>query len=106
MRLLLPAVSAGVLLFTAPWALAAPTCQDKTGGAIRCGTPGAMPVGWTLPPDQRWERDFYAPSEPTPTEQWSLIAVIGGLFAIIALMPKFDGWGAGDWDRQEGDEEE
>ncbi len=106
MRPMLPALAAAVLLSTAPAALAAPTCQDRTGDAVRCGTPGAMPVGWVLPAAQRWEREFHAPAEPTPTEQWSLIAIVGGLFALIALMPKFDGWGAGDWDRQEGDEEE
>jgi hypothetical protein len=32
----------------------------------------------------------------------SLIAVIGGLFALIALMPDFDG----QWDGQEGDEDD
>ena len=106
MRPSLPALAAAALLFSAPPAFAAPTCQDQTGAVIRCGVPGAMPVGWTLPPEQRWERDFNAPSGPTPAEQWSLVAVLGGLFALIALMPKFDGWGPGDWDRQEGDEEE
>jgi hypothetical protein len=35
-----------------------------------------------------------------------LICVIGMLLALIALMPEFDGWGAGDWDEQEGDQDE
>jgi hypothetical protein len=26
------------------------------------------------------------------------IVLVGGLFALIALMPKFDGWRDGDWD--------
>ena len=34
----------------------------------------------------------------------SAICFIGGLFALIALMPPFDGREGGDWGRQEGDE--
>jgi hypothetical protein len=34
----------------------------------------------------------------------SAICFICGLFALIALMPDFDGSKGGDWDRQEGDE--
>ena len=37
------------------------------------------------------------------TETLCLIAIVGGLFALIALMPDFDGSQPGDWDRQEGD---
>jgi hypothetical protein len=33
---------------------------------------------------------------------FSLIALVGGLFALIALMPDFDG----QWDQQEGDEDD
>jgi hypothetical protein len=87
-------------------AQAAPTCLTRTGDAARCGTPAAMPVGWTLPPEQAWRRQMSEASGPTPAQQWGLVAVIGGLFALIALMPKFDGSHPGDWDRQEGDEEE
>jgi hypothetical protein len=36
----------------------------------------------------------------------SVICVIGGLFALIALMPDFDGWREGDWDRRDSDEAE
>jgi len=34
-------------------------------------------------------------------ELFGAICLIVGLFALIALMPEFDGWRDGDWDRQE-----
>src|SRR5579871_64085 len=37
----------------APAALAAPTCKTERGGATRCNTPGAMPVGWVMSDAQR-----------------------------------------------------
>jgi hypothetical protein len=36
---------------------------------------------------------------------FGLACFLGGLFALIALMPSFDGWREGDWDRQEDDPE-
>jgi hypothetical protein len=42
-------MSVVALLLAASAAQAAPTCQDRHGGTVRCGTSGAMPVGWTLP---------------------------------------------------------
>ncbi len=47
MRALFLASAALVLLLAAPESRAGPTCQDHSGETIRCGTPGAMPVGWT-----------------------------------------------------------
>lgn len=77
------------LLAAAP-ARAAPTCVDREGGVIRCGTPGAMPVGWA-PPEAS---DTPADDMPGPGlgQLAGLVAVIGGLFALIALMPEFEGW--------------
>src|SRR5262249_31538461 len=43
-------------MFSAPQALAAPTCQTARGETIRCGTEGAMPVGWTLSAGERLAR--------------------------------------------------
>ena len=101
MRPIILAFTAAALLLTAPTALAAPTCQDRDGGTIKCGVPGAMPVGWTLPPDQRLDRQAEKPAQPITDVTWSLIFVLVGFFGLIAVMPKFDG----DWDRQEGDDD-
>ena len=90
---------AAVLLLTAPAAFAAPTCQDRHGLTIRCGTEGAMPVGWSLPFE---ERKFESHS-PTTGQLLHLIATLGLLFALIALLPEFDGRRSRDWGRQEDD---
>ena len=87
------------LLLSASAALAAPTCQDRDGLTIRCGTEGAMPVGWTLPFHERKIR----PPAPSASELLTLIATLGLLFALIALLPDFDGRSGADWDAQEGD---
>ncbi len=82
---------------------AAPTCRDQNGGTIRCGTRGAMPVGWSPPP--RSAAADLAPAALSAREGWALAALVGAVFALIALMPRFDGWSPGDWDRQEGDDD-
>jgi hypothetical protein len=38
-------------------------------------------------------------------ELFSAVCLIGGLFALIALMPDFDGARDSDWDRQQGEDE-
>jgi hypothetical protein len=97
---LLAAVTAIVLL-TAPAAIAAPTCQDRNGDTIRCGTDGAMPVGWTLPAPQRLQ--VLAARPPVdPVNLVGLGLFLVGFFALLALLPDFDG----QWDPQERDEEE
>jgi hypothetical protein len=98
-RASLPAILATVLLFAAHAAHAAPTCQDRDGLTIRCGTPGAMPVGWSLPFEER----KFRPPIPSASQMLTLIATLGLLFALIALLPQFDGSRGGDWDKQEGD---
>jgi len=92
------------VLAIAPAARASPTCQDAHGDSIRCGISGAMPVGWVLPAEMRLK--LPAPSQIPPQVLFGLICAIGGFFALIALMPDFDGWRSGDWDRQQDDEEE
>ncbi len=101
MRSILLALIAAATLFAAPAAIAAPTCQDRNGDTIRCGTEGAMPVGWTLPPEQRSRVLAARPPEP-PADLFGLGLFLIGFFALLALMPDFDG----KWDRQELDEEE
>lgn len=95
----LAAITAALLL-AAP-ALAAPTCDNRSGDTVKCGTPGAMPVGWAPSAADLVDR----PSDPglSPAEAVALIYILGAFFAIIALMPEFDGWQDGDWDEQEGD---
>jgi hypothetical protein len=88
----------------APPAFAAPTCQNRGGDTVRCGTGGAMPVGWRLPPGQRADRDASRPADLTLAEGLALVYLVGGLFVLLALMPPFDGWRPGDWGRQEEDE--
>ncbi len=90
-------------MFAGPVALAAPTCLDSGGATIRCGTSGAMPVGWTPSPEQVSDRESASSPGPSLSEAVAIIYVIGAIFALIALMPPFDGRDGGDWDEQEGD---
>ena len=88
MRSLIFAAVTTAVLLSAPASFAAPTCQDKLGGTIRCGTPGAMPVGWTLPADQRLPQV----PEPSIDQLLKLACVLGVFFALMALLPDFEGW--------------
>ena len=97
---------AGAATLLASAALAAPTCQDRNGETIRCGTQGAMPVGWSLSPQQRLEQQISKPKYPSTNELLELIGVMGVYFALLALMPEFDGQRTRDWGEQEGDREE
>jgi len=97
--LILPIAFAASLLATTA-ANAGPTCENRSGQAVRCATPGAMPLGWALPADERVGASSY--DSLSPTQWFGLISLIGGLFALIALMPDFDGWDreAEDSDKQ------
>jgi hypothetical protein len=106
MRPWISAFAVASTLLTTPAALAAPTCQDKNGETIRCGTPGAMPVGWTLSPQQRLELQVPKPKYPTTNELLELIGVMGVFFTLLALMPEFDGQRTREWVEQERDHEE
>jgi len=90
MRRSLLALIAVATLFSAPAAVAAPTCQDIHGGTIRCGTAGAMPVGWTLPFEQRVERGWVNPVEPR--QFLKVICVLGIYFCLLAMLPDFERW--------------
>ena len=70
-------------LMAAP-AVAAPTCQDRVGDTVRCGTPTAMPVGWTAP---AWDRQSI-PSDKS--EELKAVVFLLLLFALIALLPDFE----------------
>ena len=97
--LMLPLIAAA-MLFSANAAVAAPTCQTPAGETARCGTPGAMPVGWTLPYDQRPELTRHTDTL-SPAGWFALVALVGGLFALFALMPPFDRWGDTEEDGEE-----
>lgn len=92
------------LLMSAPAALAAPTCQDKDGGAIRCGVEGAMPVGWKAPPDAYFIKHQSEGADPDPAALANAILFIVLLLALFAVLPDFDGRSNADWGEQEGDE--
>jgi hypothetical protein len=94
-----------ILLLTAAPALAAPTCLTRNADTIRCGTKGAMPVGWKPSPQLLWDRQISRPAEQHLDELAKVICGLVLFFAMIALLPKFDGSKPEDWDRQEGDDE-
>jgi len=86
-----------VVLLTTP-ALAAPTCEGREGQTMRCGAPGAMPLGWTAPQADR------PPQATDRGDVFEAAAIIVLLFVLIALLPEFDGSRAQDW--EPGDREE
>jgi hypothetical protein len=102
MRIPRLAAMAAVLTLAAPAAIAAPTCQNRFGDTARCETAGAMPVGWTLSTRERLAVEMSRPQAPVLTDFFGLACVLAAFFALIALMPDFDGVG---WDAQESDEE-
>jgi hypothetical protein len=101
MRFAISALAVAGVLFSAAAAPAAPTCLDAGGATVRCGTPGAMPVGWTLPPAQMAAR-------PVPVADPKVLAaglyLVVAIFALLALMPDFDGRFDDDWDEAERDQ--
>ena len=88
MRRSILALAAASLLLTEPVALAAPTCQNCNGVTVRCATPGAMPVGWTLPPEER----VPLPASQNLMELLELVCVLGVFFSLMALLPDFERW--------------
>jgi hypothetical protein len=105
MRRLILAFTAAAVLLAASAVCAAPTCQDQDGDTVRCGAAGAMPVGWSPTPQQLFDRRMSGSPGPSATTVFGLICFVGGLFALIALLPDFDGRRSSDWDRQEGDDD-
>jgi len=85
-------------------ALAAPTCNDALGRPARCGTPGAMPLGWKPSAEVIAARRAAEPPGPSPIQLFGLACFVGGLLSLFALLPDFEDGEGGGWDRQEDDE--
>lgn len=85
-----------LLLFATP-SLAAPTCEGRQGQAMRCGAPGAMPLGWTAP-----AADRHVPAA-NGADLLEAVGFLVLLFALIALLPEFDGSRAEDWEPRDKD---
>ena len=102
MRHSMIAAAATALLLAGPAALAAPTCDNRNGETVKCGTPGAMPVGWAPSPGDVLDHPA-TPPELSPAEAVALIYILVAFFGLIALLPPFDGTRESDWDEQEGD---
>ena len=103
MRLFLASLVAAALLGGAPVAFAGPTCEDRAGDAVRCEDPRAMPLGWAPPLEERLKHADTGPPDPTPAQLGGVFALIFLIFALIALMPDFDGWSAAAPDAEEDD---
>lgn len=96
----LPPIAVAALL-AATSAQAGPSCVGRNGDMIRCGTPGAMPVGWDLPRAERLAHDDRVSSQLDGRGLFGLICFLGGLFALFAVLPDFEQ----AWDGQEGDQD-
>ncbi len=107
MRIVLAMIVAVALLGGAPAASAGPICENRAGESVRCEDPRAMPLGWTLPLDERLEHSRTAPPDPTALQMAGVFILIVLLFTLIALMPDFDGWAPGgpDPENEGGDEQ-
>jgi hypothetical protein len=83
-----------LMLAMASPAFAAPTCQDRQGHTVRCGTETAMPVGWKAPPYDR--------VTPPAGNRRDMVIAAGAIIlilALIALLPEFDGSKGRDWEK-------
>ena len=89
-----------VLLLASP-VVAAPTCETLRGETVRCGTDGAMPVGWALSAQEREELRPELSNEPSLMKLLQTLCALGVFFSLLALMPDFDGSRSEDWDSQE-----
>ena len=82
-----------LLVWPMACATAAPTCQDRHGVTVRCGTDRAMPVGWTAP--------VYDRTVPPSGNRRDMVIAAGTillLLALIALMPEFERSKGKDWE--------
>jgi hypothetical protein len=90
------ALFALALVFATP-AAAAPICFTRAGDAVHCEAKGAMPLGWKLPPGEAARREQAQP-HPSGNAILKTVAILALFFALIALLPEFDGARDQDWD--------
>jgi hypothetical protein len=63
-----------------------------------------MQVGWKPSPGVLAARAAEEPAELSSIQIFGLVCFIGGLLALLALLPDFEDGHGGGWDRQEDDE--
>jgi hypothetical protein len=85
-------------LVVAPAASAGPTCMDRNGAAARCGSPGAMPFGWSLPAEEVRRRDLANPPSAQIGPLLKAVCVVALFLCAVALLPEFDGSRSEDWE--------
>lgn len=90
-------VLALVACFCAAPALAAPICQNRLGDFVHCDAKDAMPVGWSVPEDVYTARVLSRTPPAAPRERMAGAVILLCLFALIALLPRFDGASDEDW---------
>lgn len=96
-RRLAAALLLGVVLLLPRAAAAASPCPDGDGQTVRCEAPNALPLAAT----PAGEAEAPSPADiplPAPEMLFGVICLVGGLFALIGLMPDFDGWSSGEQD--------
>jgi hypothetical protein len=86
------AVSCALLLPTAAVGAAA-SCPADAREPARCAQPEALPAAVGPAPAAPSPEPAVDIPLPSPQTLFGLICVLGGLFALIGLMPDFDGWG-------------
>jgi hypothetical protein len=106
MRQTILALVAIAALLSAPAAWSAPTCKDVHGETIRCATPGAMPVGWSPAPEDRARWLAQVEPGPSPLALLNVALFVGGLLALIALLPDFDSTVPGAWGPEEAEDDD
>jgi hypothetical protein len=91
-----------LILMVATPATAAPICFTRAGDPVHCGMTDAMPIGWKQPPQDAARREL---SQPHPSDRavFETMAVLVLLFALIALLPEFDGARDKDWEPEKRD---
>ncbi len=94
MRRALPLLAAitTLTISAAQAALAAPTCWNAAAETVRCGTPDALPVGTQLSDDQQALRRARPDAEVEPLLLIGVAIVLGGVFALFAILPDFERW--------------